>query len=105
QASPMLLEPIGRLAVTVPDAVTGDMMGELNKRRGRVLGMNPEEEGTTTIDAEVPMSEMHDFATLVRQQTQGSGSFTFEFTRYEQLPNQLVAGVIEKAKELGIKED
>ncbi len=105
QASPILLEPIGRLSVTVPDSVTGDMMGELNKRRGRVLGMNPEEEGTTTIEAEVPMSEMHDFAILVRQQTQGSGNFTFEFIRYEQLPNQLVAGVIEKSKELGIKED
>ncbi len=98
QASPVLLEPIGKLSVIVPDANTGDMMGELNKRRGRVLGMNPNEEGTAIIEAEVPMSEMHDFATLVRQQTQGSGSFTYEFQRYEQLPNQLVAGVIEKAQ-------
>lgn len=105
QASPALLEPIGKLNVIVPDSATGDMMGELNKRRGRVLGMSPGEEGSSVIDAEVPMSEMHDFATLVRQQTQGSGSFTFEFERYEQLPNQLVAGVIEKASTLGVSGD
>ena len=100
QASPVLLEPIGHLSVTVPDANTGDMMGELNKRRGRVLGMSPDEDGTTVIEADVPMSEMHDFATLVRQMTQGSGSFTFTFERYEQLPNQLAAGVIERARVL-----
>lgn len=100
QASPILLEPIGHLSVTVPDANTGDMMGELNKRRGRVLGMNPDEEGTAIIEAEVPMSEMHDFATLLRQLAQGSGSFSYEFERYEQLPNQLVAGVIEKAQSM-----
>ena len=98
QASPILLEPIGHLTVTVPDANTGDMMGELNKRRGRVLGMNPVEDGNTAIEADVPMSEMHDFATLVRQMTQGSGSFTFAFERYEQLPNMLAAGVIERAR-------
>ena len=100
QASPVLLEPIGHLSVTVPDANTGDMMGELNNRRGRVLGMSPDEDGTTVIEADVPMSEMHDFATLVRQMTQGSGSFTFTFERYEQLPNQLAAGVIERARVL-----
>lgn len=98
QASPILLEPIGHLTVTVPDSNTGDMMGELNKRRGRVLGMNPAEDGMSVIDAEVPMSEMHDFAILLRQMAQGSGSFTFVFERYEQLPNMLVAGVIEKAR-------
>lgn len=105
QAAPILLEPIGKLSVIVPDANTGDMMGELNKRRGRVLGMNPNEEGTSIIEAEVPMSEMHDFATLVRQQTQGSGTFSFEFERYDQLPNQLVAVVIEKAKALFSEEE
>lgn len=105
QASPILLEPIGHLSVSVPDANTGDMMGELNKRRGRVLGMNPDEEGTAIIEAEVPMSEMHDFATLLRQMAQGSGSFTYSFERYEQLPNQLVAGVIEKAQTMAEKEE
>lgn len=67
--------------------------------------MNPEEEGTALIEAEVPMSEMHDFAILVRQMTQGSGSFTFAFERYEQLPNQLVADVIEQANVLFGKEE
>ena len=106
QASPVLLEPIGSLKVLVPDANTGDMMGELNKRRGRVLGMNPseEEEGMTVIEAEVPMSEMADFTTVVRQMTQGSGSFTLTFERYEQLPGQLEGKVIEEAKKLFAEE-
>ena len=104
QASPVLLEPIGHLTVTVPDSNTGDMMGELNKRRGRVLGMSPDEDGTSLIEADVPMSEMHDFATLVRQMTQGSGSFTFVFERYEQLPNQLAADVIAQARAISGEE-
>ena len=98
QAGPVILEPIGSLNVLVPDGTTGDMMGELNKRRGRVLGMNALGYGMTEIVAEVPMSEMQDFTTLVRQMTQGSGSFTLEFARYEQLPAQLEAGVIAAAK-------
>lgn len=100
QASPVLLEPIGTLKVLVPDANTGDMMGELNKRRGRVLGMNPMSDGMTEIEAEVPMAEMQDFALLLRQMAQGAGSFTFEFARYEQLPEQLHVDVISKAKAL-----
>ena len=97
QADPVLLEPIGALNVCVPDENTGDMMGELNKRRGRVLGMNPaEKKGLTEIVAEVPMSEMTDFVLLLRQMTQGRGYFTFEKLRYEQLPSHLVAGVIAK---------
>ncbi len=101
-ANPILLEPIGNLKVSVPDENTGDMMGELNKLRGRVLGMNPteNEEGMTTIESEVPLSETHDFATLVRQMTKGSGSFTISFERYEPLPQHLEADVIAKAKEL-----
>lgn len=104
QASPILLEPIGSLKVLVPDANTGDMMGELNKRRGRVMGMSPDEDGTTLIEAEVPMSEMQDFTTLVRQMTQGSGSFELTFARYEQLASNLEAKVIEEAKKLGLTE-
>ena len=100
QASPVLLEPIGSLKVYVPDANTGDMMGELNKRRGRVLGMTPQGNDMTLIEAEAPISEMHDFTTLVRQMTQGSGWFTFVFERYEQLPSNLEASVIENAKKL-----
>lgn len=104
QANPVLLEPIGYLKVAVPDTITGDMMGELNKRRGRVMGMNPDEDGMTIIEAEVPMSEMQDFATLVRQLTQGSGYFDIEFARYEQLPSNLEPKVIEEAKKLGLIE-
>ena len=100
QASPIILEPIGSLKVQVPDDTTGDMMGELNKRRGRVLGMNSIGDGMTEIEAETPMSEMQDFATLVRQMTQGSGSFTLEFLRYDPLPGNLEAAVIANSKQL-----
>lgn len=97
QAEPMLLEPIGSLNVTVPDENTGDMIGELNKRRGRVLGMTPaEKQGLTEITAEVPMSEMADFTMLLRQMTQGRGYFVLDILRYDQLPSNLVAEVIAK---------
>ncbi len=94
QADPVMLEPIGELKVTAPDEKTGDIMGELNKRRGRVLGMEPVDHGVTMIQAEVPMREMHDFAMYLRQTTRGLGSFTFEFMRYEQLPANLLTEVI-----------
>ena len=94
QADPVMLEPIGTLKVTAPDENTGDIMGELNKRRGRVLGMEPVAHGITMIQAEVPMREMHDFAMYLRQTTRGMGSFTFDFERYEQLPANLLAEVI-----------
>ena len=101
QASPVLLEPIGSLKATVPDANMGDIMGEVNKRRGRVLGMEPAGNGMQTVQADVPMAEMHDFSTYVRQVTQGRGSFTFEFARYEEAPAQVAAKVIEEAKASG----
>ena len=94
QADPVMLEPIGELKVTAPDDNTGDIMGELNKRRGRVLGMEPVSHGVTMIQAEVPMREMHDFAMYLRQTTRGLGSFTLDFVRYEQLPANLLAEVI-----------
>lgn len=94
QADPVMLEPIGELKVTAPDDKTGDIMGDLNKRRGRVLGMEPVSHGITTIIAEVPVREMHDFAMYLRQVTRGLGSFTFEFLRYEQLPANLLTEVI-----------
>lgn len=100
QATPVLLEPIGNLKVTVPDTYTGDIMGELNKRRGRVLGMNPTDDGGQEVEGEVPMSEMHDFTTYLRSLTQGRGSYIFEFERYEQLPANLENAVIEDAKRM-----
>lgn len=97
-ASPTLLEPYGELKAVVPDSNMGDVMGEVNKRRGRILGMTPAEDGMQQIDAEVPMAEMHDFATYIRQATQGRGSFTFEFVRYEDAPANVAQKVIESAK-------
>ena len=98
QASPVLLEPIGHLKATVPDGNMGDVMGEVNKRRGRVLGMEPAGDGRQTVDAEVPMAEMHDFTTFIRQVTQGRGSFTFSFERYEEAPQNVAQKVIEEAQ-------
>ncbi len=94
-ADPTILEPIGTLKVLIPNDNTGDVMGDLNKRRGRVLGMDPaEEKGMTLITAEVPEREMQTFTTQLRQITRGRGSFEFDFVRYEQLPANLVAEVI-----------
>lgn len=100
QAEPTLLEPVGLMSVTVPDECTGDIMGDLNKRRGRVLGMNSvEDQGMTFISAEVPLREMADYALQLRQMTQGEGTFSMAFARYEQLPANLVAEVIASASE------
>ena len=97
-ATPAILEPIGLLSATVPDANMGDVMGEVNKRRGRVLGMNPAKAGSQIVEAEVPMAEMYDFCTFIRQVTQGRGSFVFDFVRYEEAPAQIAQKVIEGAK-------
>ncbi|MBQ8906563.1 MAG: elongation factor G [Ruminococcus sp.] len=99
QADPIMLEPIGSLNVEVPDENTGDVMGELNKRRGRVLGMEPTTKGMTSIQAEVPMREMQDFALYLRQVTRGMGTFLLDFLRYESLPANLLAEVIATAGE------
>ena len=101
QAGPALLEPVGVLHAQVPNDNTGDVMGEVTKRRGRVLGMNPDEDNLQSVEAEVPMAEMQDFATFIRQLTQGRGYFTFDFARYEPLPPMLESKVIEQAKALG----
>ena len=98
QASPILLEPIGSLKVTIPDAKTGDVMGDLNKRRGRVLGMEPSGDGMTTIAAEVPVREMHDFTMYLRQVAKGMGEYTFDFLRYEPLPANLLDEVVASVK-------
>ncbi|MDR0913955.1 MAG: elongation factor G [Oscillospiraceae bacterium] len=98
QANPTLLEPIGLLKANVPDSNMGDVMGEVNKRRGRILGMNPGESGMQIVEAEVPMAEMHDFAIYIRQISQGRGNFTFEFERYEDAPGNVAQKVIEARK-------
>lgn len=98
QASPVLLEPIGELKVSIPDSYTGDVMGDLNKRRGRVLGMNPDGEGGQIVEAEVPMAEMGRYAIDLRSMTQSRGSFTFHFIRYEEAPPAAQEKAIEAAK-------
>ena len=98
QASPVLLEPIGELKVTIPDSYMGDVIGDLNKRRGRVMGMNPDGDGNQVVEAEVPMAEMSRYAIDLRSMTQGRGSFTFHFVRYEDAPPAAQEKAIEAAK-------
>lgn len=86
EASPVLLEPIVNLKVTVPDTYTGDVMGDLNKRRGRVLGMNPIPGGKQVIEADVPQMELFDYCTQLRSMTGGRGEYEYHFARYEQCP-------------------
>ena len=86
KAGPVLLEPIISLKVKVRDKFTGDVMGDLNKRRGRVMGMNPDHKGNTIVEAEVPQKEMDGYGTVLRSMTGGQGEFSYEFARYEQAP-------------------
>ena len=101
QAGPVILEPIGSLKVTIPDSMMGDIMGDLNKRRGRIMGMTPDDDGNQVVEAEVPMSEMMSYAIDLRSMTQGSGSFTFAFVRYEEAPATTQQAIIEAAKKSG----
>ena len=89
EAHPVLLEPIASLKVTVPDSYTGDVMGDLNKRRGRVLGMNPLPGGKQVVEAEIPMSSLFGYCTDLRSMTGGRGDYTYEFVRYEQAPSDV----------------
>lgn len=89
EAKPILLEPIASLKVTVPDAYTGDIMGDLNKRRGRVLGMNPTSDGKQIIEADIPMSCLNGYCTDLRSMTGGRGIYEYQFARYEQAPSDV----------------
>ena len=97
EASPILLEPIMRVEVTVPDEYMGDVMGDMNKRRGRILGMD-QHAGEQLIMAEAPQAEMFEYAIDLRAMTQGRGSFTMEFERYEEVPAHLAEEIIEARK-------
>ena len=97
KASPVLTEPIYRYDVLVPDEYMGDIMGDMNRRRGRVIGTNPTSEGTEVI-AEAPLSEMFNYATDLRSMTQARGSFKMEFVRYEDVPANIAQKIIEQAK-------
>ena len=98
KAEPILLEPIETLSVTVPDSYTGDIMGDLNKRRGRVLGMQPLQGGWQTITADIPMSSLYGYCTVLRSLTGGQGSFSYQFARYEQAPSDVQAKEVENRK-------
>ena len=106
EASPVLLEPIASLKVTVPDKFTGDVMGDPNKRRGRVLGMNPDHKGNQIIEADIPMMELYGYSTQLRSMTGGSGTFAYEFARYEQAPSDIQAKEVEaRASKVNTLED
>ncbi len=108
KAKPVLLEPIETLKVIAPDENTGDVMGDLNKRRGRVLGMNPAGNGKTLIEAEIPESSLFGYGTVIRSMTGGMGEYSFEFARYEQAPSDVqeaeVAARAQKVAEGNITE-
>lgn len=89
EAQPILMEPIALLKVTVPDAYTGDVMGDLNKRRGRVLGMTPIMGGKQVVEADIPMVALHGYCTELRAMTGGRGDYEYEFVRYEQAPSDI----------------
>ena len=94
EASPVLLEPIIRAEIVVPDNYAGDIIGDLNSKRGKILGMSPRGDGTTTVEVEAPQSEMMRYATDLRSQTQGQGWFTTEFDHYEEVPGHMVERVV-----------
>ena len=98
-ANPVLLEPVGELKVTVPESMVGDVMGDLNKRRGRVMGMTPaERKGYTVVDAEAPKSEMLEYPISLRAMTQGRGSYEYHFVRYEEVPAATAQKIVEAYK-------
>ncbi|MBE6727393.1 MAG: elongation factor G [Ruminococcaceae bacterium] len=97
-ANPVLLEPIGTLTVLVPDEMLGDVIGDINKRRGRIIGMNPAANKMQEVIGEVPIAEMSDFSTAMRSITQGTASFTLEFARYEDVPAHIAQKIIDAAQ-------
>ena len=97
EANPVLMEPIMHVTVTVPDEYMGDIMGDMNKRRGRIIGMN-QTDGMQQVEAEAPLAEMFKYATDLRSMTQARGSFVMEFARYEDVPSNVAEKIIANAK-------
>ncbi|MCR5743338.1 MAG: elongation factor G [Lachnospiraceae bacterium] len=96
-ANPVLLEPIASLSVIVPNQFAGDVMGDLNRRRGRVLGMDPVAGGKTNVIADIPVAELYGYSTDLRSMTGGAGEYSYEFARYEQAPSDVQKAEIEAA--------
>lgn len=99
QANPVILEPLGTLKVYIPDALMGDVIGDINKRRGKVVGMTPHEKkkGVSIVEAEVPQAEMGNYTVQLRAMSQGRGSFEYEFTRYSEAPANIAQKIVEEA--------
>ena len=98
EADPILLEPVMSLQITIPDAYLGDIMGDMNKRRGRILGMEQDEDGNQMVNAEAPYAELQEYAIDLRSMTQGRGSFTMSFKSYETVPHENAEKIIEEAQ-------
>lgn len=98
EAKPCLLEPIMKIEVSIPDDYMGDVMGDLNKRRGKILGMEPTNDGGTKLMAAAPQAELFDYAITLRAMTQARGSFSMEFDRYEEVPAQIAQKIIDNYK-------
>ena len=94
EAKPILLEPVMHVEIHVPDEYMGDVMGDMNKRRGKILGMEPQAGGGQQVVAEAPQAELFKYAINLRSMTQARGSFTMKFDRYEEVPAQLVQKII-----------
>jgi elongation factor G len=97
KASPVLLEPMMKVEVEVPEEFLGDVMGDLNSRRGNIEGMNSED-GQAKVSAKVPLAEMFGYATDIRSKTQGRGIFSMEFSNYEEVPRNVAEAIIAKSK-------
>ena len=94
EAKPCLLEPIMHMEIYVSDEYMGDVMGDMNKRRGKILGMEPQAGGGQKLLAEAPQAELFDYALVLRSMTQGRGTFEMRFERYEEVPKQLADKII-----------
>jgi elongation factor G len=97
EGQPILLEPIVNIHITVPDNFTGDVIGDLNTKRARVLGMTPQD-GSNVIEAQAPLAEVQRYATTLRSITQGRGSYTIEFSHYEEVPAHVVQKIVAQSK-------
>lgn len=94
EANPCLLEPIMKMEINVPEQYMGDVMGDMNKRRGKILGMEPLENGDQKIMAEAPQAELFDYSVVLRSMTQGRGNYEMDFARYEPVPNAIAEKII-----------
>ena len=96
EANPCLLEPIMHMEIYVPDEYMGDVMGDMNKRRGKILGMEPQQSGEQKLLAEAPQAELFDYALGLRSMTQGRGTFEMKFERYQEVPKAMADKIIEE---------